>query len=335
MRARPPFRLMPWRRTCGRLPRVSILLPMLLCVPVFASGCFRDADPFDLDQEIVQVFAVLAAASDSATVLISLPTTDPFSYRPVRGAEVRLITPGASLLLEERTDGTACAAAARTPIGDGTGCYTAALPTEIEAGVEYGLDIRLADGTRVIGAARVPAGVHITAPQPGTLYTVACPPPGTTPDCRGSFRDEPPFDFMPLTVVQIEWDTPPAAARVDALFTVGRIVSNGVTYPSAGCQIEPETVFEPAAAERGRARWPIYSIYCFPPLDLRGWDTIYVNARIATYDSAYATYLDAVAGRDAAREESVSAGLDGAIGVFGAVHALTREVALVRVMANR
>lgn len=54
------------------------------------------------------------------------------------------------------------------------------------------------------------------------------------------------------------------------------------------------------------------------------------NAVVAAYDSAYGGYMDAVLGRDAARIRSVSAGITGALGAFGAVSTSTHSLALVR-----
>jgi hypothetical protein len=311
--------------------------PLLLCLLLGGAGCGRDADPIELQRDPLQVHAVLAAGTDSVTVLVSRPASDPSAYDPVRGAAVLLTHDGVTVRLHERSDGRSCVVAGRTPIGGGTGCYTATLPLPIAAGEVYGLEVLAPGGARVTGQTRVPHGVTFTAPHAAAVYPVECAPPAQSPPgggagaCWGRVTGPPSYELIPLATIQLEWDAPPGAARVDATYRPVRIVSGNTEYPGALCQVEPQPLFRPLEAPRGSARWSVLVIHCQAPLDVLGWDAIHVETAVAVYDDAYRTYIDAVFDRNAARIEAVSAGLDGALGVFGAVNAQRREIVLLRV----
>lgn len=307
------------------------MMRRLLLLPLILAGCIRDADPFTVDTRPLQVHAVLQAGADSATVLLSRPASDRHSYLPVSGAEVYLSHDGGAVRLSEHGGGAACAVSGRTPIGTGLGCYTGALPEPVQPGPVYALEVVLPGGARVTGRTTVPEQLQLTAPEPGVAYAVECAPAQYFSQCRSDFSDEPPYGFVPLAVITLQWESAPDGSLVEALFRPVRVVKDGTAYPGGACEVEPPTLFRAAAASRGSVRWPVHSIYCSGPIDVIGWDTIYMAATVAVYDSAYATYMDAVRGRDAARVQSVSAGLEGALGVFGAVNTTVREVALVRV----
>lgn len=304
--------------------RLLVLFPLLL------AGCLRDADPVAIEEHPLHVHAVLQAGATSATMLLSRPEPQGHVYRPVSGAEVRLTRGGETVLLTERPHGEPCVVVGRTAVGDGAGCYSAVLPEPIQAGATYELEVLTTD-RRVTGSTTIPGAIEFTAPDAGAAYAIPCPPPGATPVCQSDFGDQPPFELIPLATIVVEWVPPAGAERVEAVFRPKRVVKDGTEYPGDHCEVEPSLLYEPLVAPGGSARWPVHSVYCRGPLDVIGWDTIYVDAVVPVYDSAYATYMDAVLGRDAARVEVVTAGIEGAFGVFGAANARAWEVALVRV----
>jgi hypothetical protein len=309
-------------------PFVVILLGGIM------SACLRDADPVDVERDPLQVHGVIAAGADSVTVLLSRPAISQEFYRPVSGAEVRIMHNGVAVQLVERTDGRACAVVGRTPIGGGSGCYTAVLPQPVMAGGVYDLEV-LAGGTRVTGRTRVPQAVTITGPDNST-YSIDCAPVATGPSgagsCWGRVAGPPTYELEPLAIVRLEWDEPPGAERIEALFRATGVERHGNTYPGTSCEVEPQTLYRPVEATRGTVRWTVHAIHCHAgPIGVIGWDAIHIDATVAAFDVAYATWIDAVLDRDAARIEKVSAGLNGALGVFGAVNAVRREIELVRI----
>lgn len=303
---------------------------LLLVFLLLLAGCLRDDDPFDVDTSPLQVHGVIRAGETLVTVLVSTPGDDRESYDAVSGADVFLIHDDVPVRLSERTSGPACAAAGPDLIGSGVGCYSAVLPQPVQPGGEYELEVMVQGRAPVTGRTRVPDAVTFMARNfDPYAYTVACPPLNVSTIC--SREPDPDSDSPPLTVIEIAWLEPAGAAYVDAQFRPVGVIKDNAEFEGSICRIDPDTMLNPEPAPRGSVRWPIRIIECDEPIALTGWDTIDLNATVAVYDSAYGQYIDATLGRDAARRESVSAGLDGAIGVFGSVNVRVRELVLVRV----
>jgi hypothetical protein len=315
-----------------RRPGTLLMFVLLLG----SAGCLRDADPLAVDPDPLQVHAVLTAGADSVTVLVSRPAADRHGYRPVSGAEVRLIHEGAAVRLFERTDSTACAMVGHMPIGGGSGCYTAVLPQRVTAGGVYDLEVLVPGGARVTGTTRVPGPVTITGPD-RTTYSIECSrlagsPPGGGGSCWGYSAGPPTHRLEPLATLELEWTAPAGAGRVEVLFRTSRVERQGTTYFGPLCEVGAPTLYRAVAAPHDGVRWPVQSIHCGSPIDAIGWNTIFLDAIVAAYDAAYGAYMDAVLDRDAARIESLSAGLEGALGVFGSVNVTVREITLTRML---
>ncbi len=299
----------------------------ILALGALATACLRDPDPFDLDDAALSVHAVLEAGADSAVVLISRPTRPgdpgPVPYDPVSEAEVGLVLAADTTWLVEDPDAPCVGPWYADGSGSGAGCYRAPLDRPVAPGAVYGLVVRLPDGGRVTGETRVPEPVDVVAPDVGASVSVAC-------DTDDRCEPEPP-EFGPIASVRIAWSAPPDDEAVVVQIAVREVYSGGAVYPGDACELGwGPLVGGPATPLRTETvRWDLPRVTCAGELARTRFDSIRAEIRVVALNPAYTRYAEA-AWEGTIRVDATSQGLDGALGVFGAVAPALQEVLLVR-----
>lgn len=305
--------------------RIATLLVPLVVSPLLA-GCLRDADPIDIPDDAPAVFAILEAGADTAAILVARAGhwLDQPGYEGIDGAEVRLIHDADTLWAI--ADPSRPCVGFGDPTGGGPafteGCYHLTLPAPIEPGEAYGLEIALPNGQRVVGATTVPQPPALTAPDPTLRVTASCQDPLY---CYGQYNERT-DEFVPVAWVPVEWELPAGHEVVQLQVTGVAAYLDGATYPS-GCYLGYG--FGGDDVDR-TGRWAIPNIGCFDTLDPARFDSIRAAVTAATLDRAYAAFLDAVEQGQSVRAASVSQGLEGAYGVFGAIAPARRTFTILR-----
>jgi hypothetical protein len=308
------------------LMRPSLLLVLGLTLGL--AGCLRDADPIGIDANVVAVHAVLGAGSESANVLITRPDIDllnPPDYRPVTGAEVRLVAGTDTTWLIEDPD-RACVG---SPFGDarsGAGCYSGDLTFPIAERATYHLEIELADGGRITGSTRVPAAPALARPAAGSRIPLAC---NSAESCFGQDIAGPPF-VMPVARFQVTWQASDEVQRFHVLVSPSRVVLNGDSHAGQVCLLGSRFAYPHFSTTADSIDWRIENISCGEPLVPARFDSLVADVVVTALDPGYARYLEAIAQGSSVRATSVSEGLDGAYGVFGAAARGTERITLIR-----
>jgi hypothetical protein len=273
----------------------------LLCAAV--AGCMGDAVDLDLDPEVA-VHSVLLAGSPYAAVFITRvhPSTAGRQrwIDPVPGADVVLHSPEGDIVL---TEFPGSADPCYRPYADGAawqasrGCYWAALPGGVRTGGRYALSIRLPDGSVVTGETTVPEAPALVAPTESEQVAI-----------RGGEG-----------VVSVRWTPTPPMARVELAVEA----STASCWAAVGRPLAYASfvTLDPGLGETHEVR-------------LRGGCE---DARFAfparfvlmSFDTAYARYADEVLGQAWSSHGRASAGLTGALGVFGSAAASDRRVEIV------
>lgn len=288
---------------------------VVMAVGVAADACdFTREAPLAVEEERTAVYSVLEAGSDSASVFIvhapvdTEPGETPF--RPVSGAEVRVITPsGETLHLVEVAEVTGCFTprdGADDEPGD-TGCYRTRVPGGVRPGGRYVLEVRLPDGRPVEGEVRVPRSLDLLAPAPDARIGVH---PGF--DAAGEF--------------EVRLEAPLAVARLELLVQSLREDCR-VDLRETGPVIGGTMILAP---DRSRVNVPLDDAICEDadgePV---GFDSLPSRLTVVGYDSAYTLYAERVLESEGAvPADEVSIGLTGAFGLFGSAAADERRIVL-------
>lgn len=304
--------------------------PLLATLVLAAAtvGCFRESDIIDIDDDAVAVHAMLQAGADSAVILITRADDDlltPPDYRPVTGAQVRLIHGADTTWLVEVEARSCVFNAGSAPVTVGAGCYRAELPGPIASGQDYSLEIVLPNGDRVTGATRVPSAPEILRPAAGARIPTAC---GHGELCFGREVQGPPF-VLPVARFPVRWSQPPTAGRAQVVVSPHRVVFDGVEYSGDSCFLGSRNPLGTLVTDS--IDWPVPNISCgAEPLSPARFDSIITDVVVTALDPGYERYLETVLEGSSVRASSVREGLDGAYGVFGAAAASSRRIVLVR-----
>lgn len=306
-----------------RRPQRHLAL-VLLAGLAGAAGCVREADPFDLDSDDVAVHLVLTAGETEVAALLTR-SGDAANSIPVGDAEIRLIAgPDTTPLVFDADRG--CGFSGGNPAFGGVPCYFGTPAAPIQAGATYGLEIVLADGGVVTGATTVPQRAEIESPAPDTPVVVQC---GSPESCFGQYVPDPPY-LIPVGTVAVTWDLPPGAAGSGVTLAVRPLQAfrNGVAYSSGTCHLG--FTFGGFATAADSALWEISGISCSQPLAEARFDSVHAEVIVAVTDPGYHRYIVALSEGQTVRASSISEGLDGAWGVFGAVAPTARPFTIVR-----
>lgn len=287
--------------------RATHALKLTLLVVMVAFGCEPAPTALDDLREQIAVYSVLVTGRDSVAVYVLRypPTPSPFQpgFSGVSGARVSISsTLGTTELLEQTDDTRPCFTPGpdREPANN-LGCYTAALPGGVLGSTDYSLRVETPDADVVGGNVRTPEKVLIEAPLDGAVQ-----PFGLWSDTAAAFSLRwNGADRLPYAEVAIFPDDP--LCEVTIAQVAGAEVRS--TYGDQLGGVGGILIVRDST--RTSLRVPISYAVCRHD-GVLNHDSIPATITLAVYDENYAAYFDHVSGRD-------RNGLDGALGVFGAV----------------
>lgn len=301
-------------------PPTRPLAALLAAVTVLLGACGSGGvvtEPEQVDARVV-VHSVLEAGADSVRVMMSWSPRSARMYgptrdRPLSGATVMIISEGDTLHLSEQDDaGNSCRrGGGNTPAPTaerGEGCYVAVLPGGVRSGATYDLLIEPPGGRETVrGRTTVPSAPVLLEPAADAVIDI-----GTEP--RQAERLDP---------VLFLWSGADPKRRLEL----------AIRTDGAECVV----------SMRGGNRWA----NDYFGMDLTGFGSIVLTERwmycrgselaesypagviLTTFDEAYTLYREHNAGAATTPSEFASAGLTGALGVFGAAASTTVPVTLV------
>jgi hypothetical protein len=304
-----------------------------VAVVMSATGCELVREPTVVEplERPATVHAILRAGDDTVRVLISRarvlgPRVD---IVPVTGAEVWIHGPSGRVALRETGPEMApCMALPPTPpVGspeddEGEGCYIGVLPAPVQPGERYGLSITLPSGDLVVGETNVPMPPTVSLKSSSRLVL------RTTRDGTAA----------PASVGLV-WSRGPDAVALQ--FGVGP----GVAYvgdevvPGASCWVYSPPFFAPwTRRPAGEMELQVFDAGCdmvpsppeTGPVEPVPWDSISFAVYVAAADTAYGYYYEHHLGNDVLPWPRAAAGLEGAVGVFGAVAVTKVPLMIVR-----
>ena len=315
------------RPATPRHPRIRLAGPIALATLAAGlwTGCVRDPDPFTVPADDVAVHVVLEAGADSVIAIVERPG-DPVEdaiVRLVRGADTTWLT----------FDADACASVGYWG-GPVAACHRAPLDAPIPPGSAWELEIVLPDGHRITGATTVPPILSITAPEVGDHLVVRCDGSDT---CYGVSRSVPPY-YQPVLSTVLRW-SPEGVIDADRMFGYVRPVRTflgSVEYgPEEGCSLGyTGSIVHAAGTRAGEGAdslvVTIPNIVCHDALATARFDSIHAEVVVLERNREYHAYMDALWRNQSARQSHLTAGLEGAWGVFGAITPTPVPVTLLR-----
>ena len=275
---------------------------LLLGLALATAACRDVAGPEPVLSSNRAVYAMLeVGAAEVALVADEIPASG--RRGPLSGAQATLSGPWGSVTLVEAALGppTCFLVEVPGPSPGEEGCYTGALPQPAGAGDAMALNLTLPDGDEVRGALVTPE------PPVGSI-----PPDSQVVTPYWGARH--PLDRSPRAIVPIALLDAPGAARVDVVATVAGV------EPGA-CTIEAFVGSWHAPRLEGTHDWYLYEA---PDCRLgtvidHGGPWIDLDIHLIAMEDNYAGYMDHVLGSSSIDVTRAGFGLEGAVGVFGAV----------------
>lgn len=293
------------------------------------TGCLRDPDPIALDEQALNVHAILEAGADSAVVVVSRPRTSTqpsfTGYQGVNDAEVRLLAgTDTTWLLHDPVRPCVSPSPYGGPASTAEGCYQADLGAPVQPGSRYRLEVALPDGTHATGETLVPPAVSLRVPDPGGRFTVSC---NDTESCR-SQRSSWQYTGESVVAIPVAWKQPEAVAGARVTLSSAVVHWNTLELAGDACPLGVLNAPEP---DTDSTTVEVVGVHCdedspFGPVT---FDSIRAELSVVGWNEHYARYQEARRSRGI-RVDAATQGLDGAYGVFGAVAVTTRSVILVR-----
>lgn len=293
------------------------LAPAALLVLVAGCDPTRPEVPLERLRSRTSVHAVLEAGTDTARVLVA-------RYDPLRRETVRVA--GARVVL---TRGSEAYPLVEAPAGFGDcvrfstdtlpqpiqpGCYAATIAGGIRAGERWYLEVALPDGTAARGATTIPNVPVVASPAPNTRVRVAATPNSAAP----------------LQPFLIRWSTPDAGGYAQAALALDATYRAGAPITSARCQIDQSRGAVPwDVVPRDSLRLYFHDLVCTASGNSIPWDSARATLRVTAYDTAYLRYQNTTLRDDASPANRASAGISGAVGVFGGAASAVRAVTLL------
>jgi len=291
--------------------RGSVAKPGALAFLVVLAACLDPAGPEPVFQEQRAVFSVLEVGSPVVRLLAD-EIFEGGSRGPLRGASGSVTSAGGAAALASAVGGPVLCFTDSSSSGAGTaaeeGCYSAMLAQPLGGSETVTLDMTLPDGRRVLGA--------LTTPEPPQAYI-----PPDSQRVTTIFQSLP-LDRLPIAIVPIGLDAAPGGERVDVVATVDRAFrfqGSGALIDPAGCTVEATTAPFRAPRLGGEHDLHLYSVQCLESGSGVAWDSLDLSVQVVSMDANYAGYANSILGSSSIDVERAGFGLDGAIGVFGAV----------------
>ncbi|NIP79764.1 MAG: hypothetical protein GWM90_11310 [Gemmatimonadetes bacterium] len=267
----------------GVLTRASAALALLTL-----AACDSAVEPM-VDFRLVH--GVLLAGTDSVHIRLERAEPDLGLRSSIDDAAVTLELDDETLALPW-APGLPCVDSMSLPIVGITGCYRTGLDAPLAPGVQARLFIELPGEAPVLGHTRIPLPTTVVVlEEPWLRYPLSHP-------------------YVP---VRLRWEAGPDVGRIEARLSPLGGHERGGDWHAGGCRIALDGAFVHDPRD-GDAEIRLRDVGC--PFD---WDSLAVEVRSTAYDTAYARYHD-LAGPSSlgTRATLVAAGVDGALGVFGA-----------------
>jgi hypothetical protein len=299
---------------------------------LLASGCEFLRPPTEVTVEPhLQVHSLLRGGVDTVAVLVERSGAEAGRPQrtPVSGAVVRIEGAGEAVTLREAPEGfLPCAvhydpnesAGAPPPIG--SGCYAATIPGGVRSGRSYTLSVEVPDGGTVAGRTTVPHPPQDIQPAEHARVRMVRDPQG-----RQDFSE-------PLT---LRWHSPPPAGGAGFQVVATSVFEQGRVAADAGCWVwladaggsrqDPAQTGSDSVRIRGNIQGCSAPTAAGQRREVRP-DSVAVILRFTAVDSSYATYQRVHRDRGV-REESASAGITGAYGLFGSASGVNRRIVFV------
>lgn len=278
----------------------------VLAAGLLASGCRDVAGPAPILTDHRVLYSVLEVGSPSVRVVAEEYFAEGF-WQPLLGMTGSVSgSQGAAALRPATPDVERCFVpeAPGTIQSDELACYLGALPQPAGASEQLTLDVVMPDGARVSGVVVTPEPPMASIPADSQRVSVA-------------FQQLPELDRLPIAIVPIVLEAAPGGHRVDVVATVERLFvfgGSGATVDPTGCRVETST----APFREGRLQGA-HDLYLYKASCGVTWDSLDLAVHVVSMEANYAGYMDRVLGSSSVDRTRARFGLDGAVGVFGAV----------------
>jgi hypothetical protein len=281
---------------------------------VVTSGCVDATEPSrDLSAHRA-VYAVLEVGSTMVRVLAE-EIHESGLRSPLEGGTAVVEGPqGATALGEGASGPGVCSSGTGSaPVQPAPGCYTGHLPQATSEGDSVRLDMTFADGSVLRGALRAPAVPVASIPPDSQRITVI-------------YRSNASF---PIAVVPVGLESAVGAYRVDILPVVESAYITGDAIDPRDCVVHASSAPFPTRSLSGEADLVIHAVRCLRADVALPWDSVDLTAQVVAMDENYAEYTTRALCSGLVSEARAGFGIEGAVGVFGAVAVAALPLRLV------
>jgi hypothetical protein len=283
-------------------------------VVVVMSGCLDATEPSrDLSAHRA-VYAVLEVGSTMVRLLAEEIHEGGLRV-PLEGGTAVVEGPhGATALGEGASGPGVCSAGTGSaPVLPAPGCYTGHLPQATSEGDSVTLHVTFADATVLRGALRAPSVPVATIPSDSQRVTVI-------------HRSNASF---PIAVVPVGLESAVGAYRVDILPVVETAYVTGDTIDPRDCVVHASSAPFPARYLTGESDLVIHAVRCLRADVALPWDSVDLTAQVVAMDENYAEYTTRALCSGLVSQPRAGFGIEGAVGVFGAVAVAALPLRLV------
>jgi hypothetical protein len=289
-----------------------------LAMAAMVAGCRNPAGPEPVYSFHRAVYAVVEV-EDTVVRVLAEELLETLGRLPLRGAQAAVSGAFGSAALTEAAAGLPPCFATYSPVftGGEDGCYAGLLPSPLGGREALSLEIDLPDGGEVRGA--------LVTPE----LPVASIPPDSQRVHVPFFVPPHPEDHQPVAIVPILLEAAPGAHRVDIVAKAVRAFGGGQFEPR-GCEVSASAppVYPPAL--EGQIDWYLHRVVCRVGDSVVPLDSLDLDLHVVSMDRNYAGYMDRVLGSSAIDQTRAGFGLQGAVGVFGAVATSVLPLRIVR-----
>jgi hypothetical protein len=280
-------------------------------IALLLAGCRDAAGPEPILSGFLTVYGVLEVESPLVKVLAE-EVLDAGGRQVIRGAQAVLSSAFGSTPLIESAPGLGPCFATYSPAftAGEEGCYAGMLLQAVGPSETLTLGLILPHGSEVRGTLVTPEAPVAWIPPDSQRVSVAFLIP---PD---------PEDHQPIAIVPVVLDAAPGGHRVDVVAKVVRafpLGRGGEEMDPRGCQVDASTAPFHAPELVGEHDWNLYGVLCREGESVVPWDSLLFDVHVISMEQNLAGYMNDVLGSNALDATRAGFGLDGAVGVFGAV----------------
>ena len=280
-------------------------------IAVLLTGCRDAVGPEPILSGFRTIYGVLEVESPLVRVLAE-EVMDTGGRQVLRGAHSVLSGAFGSTPLIEAAPGLGPCFVTYSPAftGGEEGCYAGLLPEPVGGSAALTLDMVLPDGSQVRGT--------LVTPEP----PIARIPPDSQRVSVPFLNPPNPEDRQPIAIVPVILDAAPGGHRVDVVAKVARAFPSGrggEEMDPRGCEVHASTAPFHAPELVGEHDWNLYRVLCREGDSVVPWDSLDFDVHVISMEENYAGYVNDVLGSNAIDATRAGFGLDGAVGVFGAV----------------